>query len=1122
MKGKSMLGSSFQEMNTSVQVRAAMNRFGRSCSYVAHFISFVLLLTTSQGCRNRSTVDEARARQLADPQTRDLSIRKYAEQTYPPESQDLFAQMDQKANHGKLCGPLELEEEEIIGRNAWMIWTGGNEAFWDWLARHGYGTVDLLKVLDSNNRGVNWAKGGLVTEPGMRKPTDEETKAAYGIRFARPIQANYSKYEVNYGSKNSGYQLPNVTQQLNYSIMKPYGAKSSDLGGNGEEYEMPKSNAQGETEGPYSGMQPPDPYIYGYSSGIVGLRLFPNPDFHPSQGFDAERFYDPDDSYSSDPNTIRPFRVGMACSFCHVGPHPLSPPDNFEFPKWENLSGTIGAQYLRVRVALGGRVPKDNYFHHVLDSQMPGTIDTSLIASDGINNSNTMNAIFGLGWRVNRARFNPAEQLSEESEEFAGLWDESYGDYLGTQLGEDLLDARGRIGEPGGFEGNPRLVPRVLVDGSDSVGSWVALARVYMNIGLFHQRWVQNHNPVLGFRPQSPFKLADCEANSVYWHATKLRVDPMTAFFLKSSDPMKLRDAPDGLAIGWPRAEPKKNLEECKEDESNNASDSYQPEQSSSKIGSAPESTSEHENQPSTPAKAEPEFNGNPWDDRLAAGRRVFARGCIACHSSVQPGTNETLEKELDVEGIPAAWKDRLALDLTLEDLRELTRGHGELPELYQEWALNAVEEPEFWKENYLSTDRRIPVSMVRTNAGRATATNAMQGQIWEDFASWTYKDLQPVGEVPYFDPFSKSNKTFEPQGGGPGYYRVPTLISAWSTAPFFHNNALGDFNNDPSVAGRLDCYQDAMEKLLTPAQRATAGHDRGYAGRSEAESAAQTQLDAGLVWRTSEESYFLIRGSNVPSVLAGTLGVSFTVAQRVLPWIIPLLFLLLGLLFVFGDRIVHWLSRIKSKLPFQEAIVPLQILLGLLVSAAAAFAGYLAFSHRDYVRLLEIDRFPGFFQLQTYVVAALLLAFGIAVLWTYLHGFTWGRAVVRGTGLACLFFSAVTCLFTAPILAGNGSDIRIGPFPKSMPVNLVTNLDRNGSLKDFLQAFRATAEFLRNEKVHGTEEAIVVFERDVAPALLKISTCPDIVLDHGHDYEFIENLTEQEKTDLINLVKSF
>ena len=40
--------------------------------------------------------------------------------------------------------------------------------------------------------------------------------------------------------------------------------------------------------------------------------------------------------------------------------------------------------------------------------------------------------------------------------------------------------------------------PRVLKDGSDSVGALGALNRVFLNIGLFSEEWLRHFNPVLG------------------------------------------------------------------------------------------------------------------------------------------------------------------------------------------------------------------------------------------------------------------------------------------------------------------------------------------------------------------------------------------------------------------------------------------------------------------------------------------------------------------------------------------------------------------------------------------------------------------------------------------------
>jgi len=76
----------------------------------------------------------------------------------------------------------------------------------------------------------------------------------------------------------------------------------------------------------------------------VGLRLFPNPAFdaQAERDWDPERYYNDPSYYNSD-TLIRPYRVGMACGFCHVGPNPSKPPADPAHPTWENLSSNVGA-----------------------------------------------------------------------------------------------------------------------------------------------------------------------------------------------------------------------------------------------------------------------------------------------------------------------------------------------------------------------------------------------------------------------------------------------------------------------------------------------------------------------------------------------------------------------------------------------------------------------------------------------------------------------------------------------------------------------------------------------------------------------------------------------------------
>jgi hypothetical protein len=170
----------------------------------------------------------------------------------------------------------------------------------------------------------------------------------------------------------------------------------------------------------------------------------------------------------------------------------------------------------------------------------------------------------------------------------------------------------------------------------------------------------------------------------------------------------------------------------------------------------------------------------------LRRGKLVFADHCAACHSSKRPAAG--------AEGDLAAAQERM---------REL------------------VLQPDFLDGNLLSDDRRYPATAVGVNLTRSMATNAVEGHVWQDFSSLTYKNLPPLGKLTLPDPFQAGKtREFCAPAGGRGYYRTASLVSLWATAPFFHNNSLGRPLQDPSVAGRVRAFTDAAEQLLWPERR--------------------------------------------------------------------------------------------------------------------------------------------------------------------------------------------------------------------------------------------------------------------------------------------------------------
>jgi hypothetical protein len=126
----------------------------------------------------------------------------------------------------------------------------------------------------------------------------------------------------------------------------------------------------------------------------------------------------------------------------------------------------------------------------------------------------------------------------------------------------------------------------------------------------------------------------------------------------------------------------------------------------------------------------------------------------------------------------------------------------------------------DFLTDNYLSTERRVPVTLLQTNACSPLATNALAGNIWDNFSSHTYQNLPSVGKMTLHNPIDGTPFEYELPGGGRGFTRPPSLISLWSTAPFLLNNSVGKFNPEPSVEARMDSFNDAIEKMLWPEKR--------------------------------------------------------------------------------------------------------------------------------------------------------------------------------------------------------------------------------------------------------------------------------------------------------------
>jgi cytochrome c2 len=187
-------------------------------------------------------------------------------------------------------------------------------------------------------------------------------------------------------------------------------------------------------------------------------------------------------------------------------------------------------------------------------------------------------------------------------------------------------------------------------------------------------------------------------------------------------------------------------------------------------------------------------------------GKQVFADNCAACHSSKAPAP--PAEANLGACIGPhylECWNRYWSWTQTAD---------------YRTKMRQIVEADDFLDGNFLSNDARVPATLLETNACSPLATNAIAGNIWDNFSSASYKSLPSVGTITVYDPFTGKPQPYTMPAGGRGYTRVPSLVSVWATAPYLLNNSVGKFEASPSVAARMTSFEDSIAQLLSPGKR--------------------------------------------------------------------------------------------------------------------------------------------------------------------------------------------------------------------------------------------------------------------------------------------------------------
>ena len=186
----------------------------------------------------------------------------------------------------------------------------------------------------------------------------------------------------------------------------------------------------------------------------------------------------------------------------------------------------------------------------------------------------------------------------------------------------------------------------------------------------------------------------------------------------------------------------------------------------------------------------------------------------------------------------------------------------------YKQQMRSIVMADDFLNDNFLSTDVRVPATLLETNACSPLATNAIGGNIWDNFSSQSYKDLPSVGTITVYNPFTGDPQQYTMPAGGRGYTRPASLVSLWSTAPFLQNNSVGKFDPSPSVEARLRSFDSSIEQMLWPEKRQ--------------KDAVLGDKIPGIIDRTTTRSYLRVAGGYLPPFLRPLLGP----LHRYVPWL--------------------------------------------------------------------------------------------------------------------------------------------------------------------------------------------------------------------------------------------
>ncbi|MDQ8023140.1 MAG: hypothetical protein REI94_14985 [Moraxellaceae bacterium] len=670
-----------------------------------------------------------------------------------------IAAVDQDAPYFEACSREGLSASACIGRLIWFKATGGNERFHTYVFQQRVGVlVDWFRVLRSDQRDDRFKAWGIINDPACCKPGSDGCPAksldeTFGLDWC-PGDDVLLKYVGREGYRDPACDL-----------------KDAPLAGD-------DPHAPGGKDQRHSACD----LRFGTSTGALGFRKFPNPRFDAAawrklnngqaswEGYNqvmVKKTGVPSDERATklaDGSVEPPFLVGTTCASCHVAFRPDNPPADPAHPKWENLSGLVGNQYIRMSELLGSGMPRTSLEWQMFAHPRPGVTDTSAIPNDQVNNPGSINAIINLAQRP----LFPGEQIAKWRKVTScaagssgdACWCEPGRDGKCWQRGTRSDDTT--LGKPG--------VHHILKGGEDSIGGLEAIQRVYFNIGsCSEQCWLNNLSDLRQLDPaqrnfgQTVFSIGQCRRDCPNFRAVEDRLANILDFFLSAEGNVadlhtardKQRRAANPKAAGYTRNDLIDDLER--------------------------------------------EFGKGA----VARGKQVFGETCASCHSSVP-----------DKDGGPFASRDVWATND--KGMRVDWLGNDQATAVsevgtYRCRSLHSNHMAgHVWQEYGSETLRgRGPDANVKepANGGRGYYRNISLLNLW---AHAPFMHNNAIGPDICGKPANAAND----------FARKRNLDANGKLAA----EQVACTAYDPSIEGRVALYRRSMEMLLNPAQRKPEG----------------------------------------------------------------------------------------------------------------------------------------------------------------------------------------------------------------------------------------------------------------------------------------------------------